>query len=155
MRKLISYGAFIGIGVAALTFLGSLLLAKDLNREFWSSFLLNLSAELLGLGLAILIASIVARKKLDDLAPHILNLIARLTHDKKIEGETARGLVICAVKVLSEDRLRRTPRLLSILTQEQRCGVCLLNAETKPGPKGFAECVHCELESDVWKNPGG
>jgi hypothetical protein len=151
MRRLIRYGIPISFAAAGLCFLAGLLLAEDWGREFWSNFFLNVTAELLGLALTVWIASIVAKHKLDELIPRVVDLIAHLRKDNKINGETARSAVTCAVEIFSEERFLRTRPALSILTHRENCQVCLLRAETEPQKDNTVRCQHCRLPSSVWK----
>jgi hypothetical protein len=151
MRRLIRYGIPISFAVAGLCFVGGLLLAKDWGREFWSDFFLNVTAELLGIALTVWIASIVAKHKLDDLIPRVVDLIAHLRNDDKINVETARSAVTCAVEIFSEERFLRTRPALSILTHEDNCQVCLSEAQIEPQEDGTVRCQHCRLPSRVWK----
>lgn len=152
LRRLIRYSIIIAFAAAAVTFVISLLLAKDSGREFWSGFLLNVAAELLGVALTVWGATIVASKKLDELTPRFVNLIAHLRKVDKIDSETARGAVICVVEVLSEDRLQRTRPSLSVFTREQHCRVCRDSFEVEK-VKGIERCKNCGLKSEVWKQP--
>jgi len=146
--NLIRYGVVVAFASAGLSFLGGFLLSKGWGREFWSNFLLNVAAELLGLVLTVWIASIVVKSKLDDLMPRVIDLIAHLRKDDKINGETARREVICTVGIFSEERFLRTRPAISILTNEKNCEVCLMRAETTPRKDNFVRCKHCRL-------PGG
>jgi hypothetical protein len=152
MRRFIHFGILLAFAAAGLSLLGALFLAKDRVPEFWSSFLLNVAAELLGLGITALVAVIVAKQKLDDWVPRLVNLIANLRGDNKINGPTARSAVICAVQIFSEERFLRTRPSLSVLTNDKNCKVCLMDAETEPLPNNSVRCKHCLLPSDIWGN---
>src|SRR5215203_1813910 len=104
MRRFIRFGIILAFIATGFSLLGALLLAKDRGPEFWSGFLQNTAAELLGLSIAATVASIIAKRNLDDWLPPLVNLIANLRQDQKINGPTARSAVICAVRIFSEER---------------------------------------------------
>lgn len=150
IRRLIPYGIIIAFAAAALSFFIGFLFSTDSGRVFWSGFLLNLAAELMGVALTLWGAAIVAGKKLDNLTPRLVDLIAHLRKDKKIGSETARSAVICMVEILSEDRLRRTRPSLSIYTRERNCRVCLDSSEIDKEDDGSERCKHCRLKREIW-----
>ncbi|HEX8189412.1 MAG TPA: hypothetical protein VF586_13735 [Pyrinomonadaceae bacterium] len=114
----------------------------------------NLFAECLGLAIGILIAAIIGRalanEKLEELAPELIRLFARLREDKVIREETARTCVICTVKFLSEDNLAHSRDTQLNLDDLTHCPVCALTAPIQTIPGGGYRCVKCKLRSGVW-----
>jgi len=86
MRRFITVGIGLTFVAAVAAVLIAWALAKDRGADFWSNYLLNLGAELLGLAIAALVASILAKHKLDDWLPPVIELIANLRKTEKLDG---------------------------------------------------------------------
>jgi hypothetical protein len=148
MRRIISFGIVLAFAASAVILFAGWLLAKDRGRDFWSNYFLNVAAELLGLAIAVLVASIVAKRKLDDWLLPVINLIANLRRDQKINGPTAQGAVICAVRIFSEERFIRARPALSVLTEDATCKICQEPADLER-QNNVVTCKHCLLTVDV------
>jgi hypothetical protein len=144
MRRFIT----IGIGVAFVAAVAAVLiawaLAKDGGADFWSNYLLNLGAELLGLAIAAMVASIVAKHKLDDWLPPVIELIANLRKIEKLDGPSAQSAVVCAVRLFSEDRFLRTQPPLPVLNDDATCQICWERPVIKES-ESRRTCTHCGL----------
>jgi hypothetical protein len=144
MRRFITAGITIAIVAAVAAVLIAWALAKDHGADFWSNYLLNVGAELLGLAIAALVASIVAKRKLDDWLPPVIELIANLRNNGKLDGPSAQSAVICAVRIFSEERFLRTRPPLPVLNDDATCRIC---RETPVIEDSGARrtCTHCGL----------
>lgn len=147
MRKLILFTVIALFGVAPLLALWSYYLADENGRNtFWSNVLLNLVAEFLGFTLGILLPLIIAAWFAEDKIKPIVQLIARLRSEKIITPLTARGCVMCAAKLISEEKLKKDSSL-SLLSKPDSCAVCSLTIDTRSDNR----CQHCGLKDHVWK----
>jgi hypothetical protein len=120
------------------------------STDWWGSYLQNLSAELIGIALGILVAffltKILAGRALKLVAPSILSLITTLREKDKIDGDIARALVVTVVTILREANVIDMRKELNITSEETICPVCGLNVEKGP-------CKHCNLPEAVWNLP--
>lgn len=154
-RLAIKFGAG-GAFLVSLFFLGLAGLLAILNSSpFWGSILQNLFAEFFGLAFGILFAAVIAREvanqKLDELAPELIALIARLRRHGVLDGPAARSCVICAAKFLSEENLQSSRDKNFKIEFGMTCPVCKEKAPTeRPDDKGGWRCKLCDLDSGVW-----
>ena len=152
-----SEGVFITLGIALAVVGAGLILfvgwyfAIKRGPDFWSNFLVNVAAGLLGLAIAATVASIVAKKRFDVWLPAIIDLIANLRRNQNIDGPTARSAVVCAVRIFSEGRFLRVHPAIAVLTDDAKCQICLEPACIKDTPTKQT-CMHCLLTVDVSQN---
>ncbi len=117
------------------------------GTAWWGTYLQNLSVELIGIALGILvaffIAKILAGRALKLVAPSILSLITTLREKDKIDGDIARALVVTAVIILREVNVIDMRTEFCKTSKETICPVCGLDVGTGP-------CMHCHLPEAVW-----
>lgn len=148
MRKLIILTIILLLSIVPLLTWWSYGLANDDGGKitFWHSFLLNLAAEsvgiIIGISIPFIVGAWLASKKLRPL----IELIAHLRSEEIISPKTARGGVICTVKLVSEERIKKDISL-SFVHRTQNCDVCALPIEIRADKR----CKHCGLKDHVWK----
>lgn len=74
----------------------------------------------------------------------------RILVNPKTGNRTARSAVICAVRIFSEERFLRKRPLVSVLANDAKCKVCLMDAEIERQQDNSVRCKNCLLPSDVW-----
>lgn len=148
MRRFITLGIVLAFAAAVLILFAGWYLATDRGPAFWSNFLVNIAAGLLGLAIVASVASIVAKKRFDVWLPAIIDLIANLRRNQNIDGPTARSAVVCAVRIFSEGRFLRVQPAIAVLTNDAKCQICLEPACVKDTPTQQT-CMHCLLTVDV------
>ena len=122
-------------------------------QTFVSNFLLNLAAGFLGVVVGVVlgvrVATLLAQRKLDELAPRFVDLIKQLWTDRLISSEVARASVICTVGLISEASLQKARKAArdSVVAP---CAVCSLESRATPDIAGVQRCSNCGLEGAVW-----
>ncbi len=150
MRRIITVGILLAFAASALILFGGWFLAKDRGSEFWSNYFLNVSAELAGFAITAFVASVAARRNLDKWVRPLVNLIAHLRKSENINGPTARSAVICAVRIFSEERFLQKRPMVSVLSNDAHCKVCLMTANVERQQDNTVRCTNCLLPSDLW-----
>src|SRR5256885_2046107 len=150
MRRFITVGIVLAFAAAGIILFAGWYVATKRGPDFWSNFLVNVAAGLLGLAIVALVASIVAKKRFDVWLPAIIDLITNLRRNQNIDGPTARSAVVCAVRIFSEGRFLRTQPAMAVLTQDAMCQICLEPACVKDTTTQQT-CMHCLLTVDVSK----
>jgi hypothetical protein len=145
----------VGLTAAALV-VGALSVELHiLGHAFVSNFLVNVCAGLvvLGLGLAVTaqFTSTLASKKLDELAPRLLERLAEHRQADTISGGAVRTCVISAVTLMAPDHLEGERSLSVTAGGTELCDVCGLNADTTGSGSGV-RCAHCGLRGTAWKD---
>ena len=149
MTKLLAWIVGILCFLASVSGVISFLLSEKRDPSaFFENFFLNASAEFLGIAVGIGIPVLLASRKFNVLARPLIELIAQLRIEGKISGQSARNCVICAVKFINEDELKKDISL-SIRSRTDTCDVCSLDIETDARKK----CQHCGLSDHVWRLP--
>lgn len=118
------------------------------HEGYWTAFALHGVAEFWGFALGIFVTFVIGVYLADEKIKSFIKLVAQLRKNKVIEGETARGVVICATKLFSEKKLTKGLST-SIRPTEATCEVCVLPFETNRE----RTCPHCFLEDHYWKIP--
>ncbi len=144
---LIAFVVMFGIG--AIIFVVSLVTGKAGHEGYWTAFALHGVAEFWGFTLAGLVTFVIAVKLADEKIKSVIKLVAQLRKNSAIKGETARGVVICAAKIFSEEKLTKDLST-SIKPEEATCRVCILPFETRTDFR----CPHCGLQDHYWQFPG-
>ena len=122
-------------------------LASNSGREeFWSELLLHFTAEFTVFAMGILITFFVASKLAEHKIKPLVELIAKLRAKEVILPETARGIVISAAKLISEEQLKKDFSV-HVYPKPDNCDVCALPIETREDKK----CRHCGLNDHIWK----
>lgn len=145
MKQYVSVAALVAVFLGLLSYRVS----ADTGPNFVANLLLNIVAELLGISIGVLlgvrIASSLAAEKLEELAPRFVKVIQQLRIDGAITGPTARASVVCAVGLISEERLRRKRGTHAGMAMAD-CSVCQLSSDRTPD----GHCAHCGLRGDLW-----
>jgi hypothetical protein len=133
--------------VALASGTGSWLLSDTHDeREFWSALLLHLFAELTIFATGLWITYVLATKLAGEKIKAWIILIAKMRRKLIIDDKMARGAVMCAAKVFSEEQLKKGTSM-SIMPKPQTCIVCSLKYQTTDDRK----CEFCGLHDHVWK----
>lgn len=121
---------------------------------FWSNLLMNIVAEIGGVGLGLLVATHLAiritERKLKCLAPPITNLIEQLRKDNVISEKAAQAAVVVAVNLISEDSFNQARNISSGTTSTSPCRVCALVSKTIH-VDGKVKCAKCGLPGTFWE----
>ena len=137
--------AFIAVILATISFC----LTKD--PEFFANLLLNIVAEFFGISLGILITAYIAieiaKKRLKELAPEVVNLIQLLREKENIKPEVARAAVVAFVSLIDEEAFSRDSKICP--SSNEHCRVCDLPSETRE-ELGKRKCKKCGLPGEVW-----
>jgi uncharacterized protein YneF (UPF0154 family) len=121
-------------------------LANNSGREeFWSELLLHFTAEFTVFAIGILITFFVASKLTEHKIKPLVELIAKLRAKEVILPETARGIVISAAKLISEEQLKKDISV-HVYQKPGKCDVCALDI----GIREDKRCRHCGLKDHIW-----
>jgi hypothetical protein len=132
--------------VGAVLFYVSLRLPMEGHEGYWTALLLHGVAEFWGFALGILVAFCIGIKLAEEKIKPLLRFVAKLREDKVIEKETARGVVMCAAKILSEEKITKNFGT-SIRPKPLPCDICGLDIDSTPDLR----CQHCGLKNHIWQ----
>lgn len=139
---------FVGAGLFYLSLPGtSPPIPEKVHEEYWTAFFLHGVAEFWGFALGILITFVIGIKLAEEKIKPILRFAAKLRENKVIEGTTARGVVMCAAKLVSEEKITKNLGL-SINPESRNCGICDLSFTGTSDER----CEHCGLRDRVWQS---
>jgi hypothetical protein len=116
-------------------------------KAFFSSLLLNLIAEMLGLTGALWAAWWFAKKRLAVVGPRLTELVTQLRRDGRLSAQAARESVACAVGLIAED-----PRTFGRVVAEVPCNVCTLPSPIQLTKRNRRVCGYCGLPEGTWKS---
>jgi hypothetical protein len=152
IRFLASMPTILLVTVAVLLVVGivsfglGLWLSEEGHEGFWTALLLHGVAELWGFAFGILLTFGIGIKLAGEKIKPLIELVAKLRTSDAIEKETARGVVICAARIFSEEKLTKNIST-SIKPLTDECDVCALPYEKRSDFK----CEHCGLHDIYWK----
>jgi len=139
--------SFIGlITLGTCIFWFSWYIAKPDHQEYWTAFFLHVLAELWSFAFGIIATFTIAHQLAGHKIQPLISLIAKLREEGVINKKTARGVVICAARIFSEEVLTK-PTNLSITPKPINCHVCALELD-KPIDE---RCPHCGLHEKFWQ----
>lgn len=148
MPKALRVAFYVFLALGVVVFVISLLLPEKGHEGYWTAFLLHGVAEFWGFALGILVTFVIGVKLAEEKINPIIMFMAKLRKDKVIEGTTARGVVMCAAKIFSEEKLTKDIST-SIKPLEDKCDVCALPYQKRSDFR----CEHCGLHDHYWKLP--
>lgn len=119
---------------------------EKIHEEYWTAFFLHGVAEFWGFALGILVTFVIGLKLAEHKIKPLLRFVAKLRENKVIEKETARGVVMCAAKLISEEKITKNLGL-SVNPQSHNCGICDLPFTGTADKR----CEHCDLKNRVWQ----
>jgi hypothetical protein len=134
--------------LGAALFLLSLLTPERGHESYWTAFSLHGVAEFWGFALGILLAFFIGIKLAEEKITPILEFVAKLREEKVITEYTARGVVMCAAKLLSEEKITKDLGI-SINPKLLPCDICTLEIKET----GNKRCEHCGLKIVSGKYP--
>jgi len=138
----------VGAGLVYLSLPGARpFVPEKIHEEYWTAFALHGVAEFWGFALGILVTFVIGLKLAEEKIKPILTFVAKLRESKVIEKETARGVVMCAAKLISEEKINKNLGL-SINPETHNCGICDLSFRSTSDDR----CEHCDLKNRVWQS---
>lgn len=143
---LVGFFWFLTLGV--ILFVVSLIIPEKGHEGYWTAFLLHGVAEFWGFALGIFLTFVIGLKLAEEKIKPLIRLVAKLRKSGAIEEETARGVVICAARIFSEEKLTKDMST-SIRPPEDKCDVCALPYKKRSDFR----CEHCGLHDHFWKLP--
>ena len=119
------------------------------GSSFLANFLLNATAEFVGLGLTAIAGTIIAWQVAGKKLESVIGSIRQLRTDAVISGPVARTAVVLTVGMISPELLRHARSSESNGQESTGCRVCDLPVATTPKPP--ERCKYCGLADKFWK----
>jgi hypothetical protein len=139
--------AFLGMLIMGAVLFYVTLRIPDASREgYWTAFALHGVAEFWGFALGILVTFCIGLKLAEEKIKPLLRFVAKLREEKVIAKHTARGVVMCAAKIISEEKITKDFGI-SITPKPLSCDICALEINET----GNSRCEHCGLKDHIWQ----
>jgi hypothetical protein len=105
----------------------------------------------IGIVLSILLASWIAKKRLEKVTGPLLDLLKGLRKEGVLSPESTRRSVVCAVCLLGDSR--EPGKYKQIFGRTSTCEVCNLQVDTDTDLRqaDSHRCKHCGLKDQYWR----
>jgi hypothetical protein len=146
MPKALLIAFLIMFAIGAVIFGISFFTGESGHEGYWTAFALHGVAEFWGFTLAGLVTFVVAVKLGEEKIKPILKFVATLRETNVIEKETARGIVMCAAKIIAEEKITNDFGT-SIAPQSLDCDICALEIRDTEDKR----CQFCGIKNHIWQ----